>query len=565
MEKRALVATVLSLLVMIVWSFLWQKFYVTPRQEVLKRQQKLQQEVLKPSPALENSGGKQEGQSSPVSQQVLSSQIISQPVNMEASDVTIETSLMRVVLTTQGARIKSWQILKHKDTKGNPVELVSEVSSKLNRYPFEVLTGDTALNTELNFGLFTASKGALQLSETNKIDSVELRYENQKGLILTKNLTFYHDIYAVDVELTLHSVDLTNSGLSLTWGPGLGGILLDDQTPYDNAIVSAIQNKVTRESVSKLKDATHAGNIQWAAIDRRYFTAALLPTSPNNILAVELLPIPGDNQDKTAISVDQVVLKVDQPGLEGIKYKVYVGPKEYNGLAGFKVGLEQVLDYGYFGSIVKAMVLFMRVIYDYTHNYGVAIIILTVLVKLIFYPLTHMSFKSMKKMQTMQPKVMEIREKYRKDPTLMNQKLMELYKAEGANPMGGCLPMILQIPVFYALYVALSVSVELRGASFLWIPDLSAPEPYKILVILMGGTMFIQQSMTPTTGDPRQAQIFKFMPIIFTAMFWNFHAGLVLYWLVNNVLSIGQQYLINKGDITDKKAVSGKKKKVSKG
>jgi YidC/Oxa1 family membrane protein insertase len=173
----------------------------------------------------------------------------------------------------------------------------------------------------------------------------------------------------------------------------------------------------------------------------------------------------------------------------------------------------------------------------------------------------------MKSMQSLQPKVLEIREKYRKDPKVMNQKLMELYKKEGVNPMGGCLPMLLQIPVFFALYQALLVSIELRGASFLWIPDLSAPEPYaiKILVLLMGISMFIQQSMTPTTGDPKQAQMFKFMPIIFTAMFWNFPSGLVLYWLVNNVLSIGQQYLINRGDATGKKAVSDKKRKVNKG
>jgi len=285
-------------------------------------------------------------------------------------------------------------------------------------------------------------------------------------------------------------------------------------------------------------------------------------------VAMELLPTGEAPQDKKVVSVDQIILKVGQSGLDSANYRVYAGPKEYDKLSALKAGLEQLIDYGYYlGWLVKAMVLFMGVIYEYTHNYGVAIIALTVLVKLIFYPLTYQSFKSMKGMQALQPKMTEIREKYRKDPKLMNQKLMELYKKEGINPMGGCLPMLLQIPVFFALYQALLVSIELRGASFLWIPDLSAPEPYKIkvLVLLMGVSMFVQQSMTPTTGDPKQAQMFKFMPIIFTAMFWNFPAGLVLYWLVNNVLSIGQQYLINRGDATGKRAVSGKKKKVTKG
>lgn len=477
----------------------------------------------------------------------------------------MENKLMKVLLTTEGARIKSWQILNHKDSKGNPVELIPELSRKVNRYPLEVLTGDTSFNNELNFGLFTASKPALQLTEANKVDSIEFTYKNEKGLSFTKKLTFYQDNYQVDVELTFYNPRLETGSLFLTWGPGLGN-LLDDQTTYSNQIVSSVGGQLLKQPVDKLKGVVQAENVNWTAIDRKYFAVALLPASPINTVAVELLPL--DTEEKKAISVEQVILKVGQTGLEGVKYRIYAGPKEHDKLSALKVGLEQLIDYGYYlGWLVKGMVLFMHVVYTYTHSYGLAIISLTVLVKLIFYPLTYASFKSMKSMQSLQPKVLEIREKYRKDPKVMNQKLMELYKKEGVNPMGGCLPMLLQIPVFFALYQALLVSIELRGASFLWIPDLSAPEPYaiKVLVLLMGASMFIQQSMTPTTGDPKQAQMFKFMPVIFTAMFWNFPSGLVLYWLVNNVLSIGQQYLINRGDATGKKAVSEKKRKVNKG
>lgn len=563
MEKRALLAVILSLVVLI----LWQKFYIIPRQEAWKKQQQAAQEPLKPSPAPESSN-KLEAVIPPLSEQALLSQVTSQPASADATDILIESDLMRIVFTTQGARIKSWQILKHKDSRGNPVELVSETSSRTNRYPLEVLTENISLNEELNFGLFKASKSAIYLNEFHETDSIEFTYESQNGLFFTKILTFHKDNYEIDVTLTLLNPPEAVSSLFLTWGPGFGGTLLDDQATYNNAIISATLNEVIKRSIDDLKEIVQAENVSWSAVDRKYFAAVLLPISPTNMVAVEFLPATENAEDKKAPSIDRVILKIGQPGLEDLKYRVYAGPKEQDKLGALKVGLEQLIDYGYYlGWLVKAMISFMHVIYNYTHNYGIAIIFLTILVKLIFYPLTYKSFKSMKEMQTLQPKMTEIREKYRKDPKLMNQKLMELYKKEGVNPMGGCLPMLLQIPVFFALYQALLVSIELRGAPFLWIPDLSAPEPYaiKILVLLMGLSMFIQQAMTPSVGDPKQAQIFKFMPIIFTAMFWNFPSGLVLYWLVNNILTIGQQYLINKGSETGKKAISGKKKKVSRG
>jgi YidC/Oxa1 family membrane protein insertase len=193
---------------------------------------------------------------------------------------------------------------------------------------------------------------------------------------------------------------------------------------------------------------------------------------------------------------------------------------------------------------------------DRIKSYGLVIICVTILIKILFYPLTYKSFQSMRKMQDLQPKLKVLREKY-KDKQQQQQEMMKLYKQEGVNPMGGCLPMVLQIPVFFALFRVLSNSIELWGKPFLWINDLSAHEAlpllgpagdyFRPLVLMMGASMFLQQSMTPTAGDPKQAQMFKFMPIIFTALFWNFPSGLVLYWFMNNILTIGQQYLIKKG------------------
>ena len=221
--------------------------------------------------------------------------------------------------------------------------------------------------------------------------------------------------------------------------------------------------------------------------------------------------------------------------------------------------LDLAVDFGWFDIIAKPMLSLLNFFYSFLGNYGLAIILVTILTKIVFWPLTRKSYKSMKQMQKLQPQIMKIREKYKGDKTRMNQEVMQLYKTYKVNPMGGCLPMVVQIPVFIAFYKVLGASIELRHAPFmLWIDDLSAPDrlnigfhiPYvdglPVLTLLMGASMFIQQKMTPTTGDPTQAKMMMMMPIVFTFMFINFPSGLVLYWFVNNLLGIGQQYLTNK-------------------
>jgi YidC/Oxa1 family membrane protein insertase len=221
--------------------------------------------------------------------------------------------------------------------------------------------------------------------------------------------------------------------------------------------------------------------------------------------------------------------------------------------------LERALDFGWFTFLAKPLLVFLKWLYNYFHNYGIAIIILTVIIKILFWPLTHKSYKSMQVMKKIQPKMAQIREKYKDDREKLNQELMMLYRTYKVNPLGGCLPMVLQIPVFFALYRMLYGAIELRHQPFwLWINDLTAPDrlnvgfdiPYlgglPVLTLLMGASMFIQQKMTPTSGDPRQEKMMLMMPVIFTVFFINFPSGLVLYWLVNNVLSIVQQYWINR-------------------
>jgi YidC/Oxa1 family membrane protein insertase len=244
-----------------------------------------------------------------------------------------------------------------------------------------------------------------------------------------------------------------------------------------------------------------------------------------------------------------------------IFYTVYVGPKEFSALNAVNPSLDRAIDFGWSHFIARPLLSLLRLSHSVTGNYGIDIILLTVLVKLIFFPLSLKSFKSMAEMQKLQPQLEQLRAQYQNDREALNREMMEMYRRHKINPLGGCLPLLVQFPVFIGLYQALMMAIELRQAPFFgWIQDLSQPDrlgtfalPFvdppgvPVLTILMGGTMIMQQAMTPMPGDPVQQKMMMLMPIIFTIMFVNFPAGLVLYWLVNNVLSIAQQYAYNKG------------------
>jgi YidC/Oxa1 family membrane protein insertase len=239
-------------------------------------------------------------------------------------------------------------------------------------------------------------------------------------------------------------------------------------------------------------------------------------------------------------------------GQQAFAYRLYAGPKEYDRLRSYRLNLEETIDFGWFiyGSwslvrmIAQPLFAVLRLLHDFTHNYGVAIILLTAGIKLLFVPLTHKSYVSMRGMQELQPKVSALQKKYKDDRQKLQQELMELYRKHKVNPLGGCLPMVLQIPVFIALFNIFYTTIELRHAPFvLWIRDLSDKDPYYILPIIMGVSMVVQQKLQPTTMDPTQAKILLFLPVVFTYFFLWFPSGLVLYWLVNNILSILQMYI----------------------
>jgi YidC/Oxa1 family membrane protein insertase len=290
-------------------------------------------------------------------------------------------------------------------------------------------------------------------------------------------------------------------------------------------------------------EKTERGEITWFSFGGEYFTTVLIPPPSKEIT----LSVKGS--EKELLKADLMTPSISIPPQEkvSVAYQIYLGPKDENLLKSLDVGAEKLVDFGWFTIVAKPLLWFLRLTHVVTGNYGIDIIIISILIKIIFLPLTQISMKSMKEMQKVQPEMSRLKEQHKNDKAKLQQEMMLLYKRRKINPMSGCLPMLIQIPVFIALFNALQYAIDMRHAPFwLWIVDLSAKDPIYITPLIMGATQFIQQKMTPTAGDPAQAKMMLLMPVVFTFVFLNFPSGLVLYWLVNNVLSIAHQYYMNK-------------------
>ncbi len=368
------------------------------------------------------------------------------------------------------------------------------------------------------------------------------------NLTITRALTFHADKYQIDEAVTLVSQAAQVSRMAFTLAASslTGGE--DNYNPTRAAFLAKSLEEIT--SLDKLKDGRVIDTDgRWAAVESNYFISALVPAGAA-VLKLQHV----DGVTRLAAEKDNISLAVGQP--VKVENTYYMGPKERDTLDTAPGDLKASLDYGWFHVLAEACLWLLHFLYGYVGNYGVAIILLTVIIKLLFWPLSQKSYKSMEKMRKLQPMMAAIREKHGDDRTKMNEEMMQLYKTYKVNPAGGCLPILVQIPVFFGLYQALLNSIELRHAPFIanlpftsipWLADLSSKDPYYITPLIMGATMFIQQKMSPPPGDPTQAKVMMFMPVVFTFMFLNFPAGLVIYWLVNNVLSIAQQGLLMKG------------------
>ncbi len=466
-------------------------------------------------------------------------------VSAEEREVVVETETYQAVFTSSGGRLKTLLLKQYRETPAEDSSQVSLVEAKENDLATLRTAGVEGFDilSEANYKL-TSGEDRVELGPGEE-RKIVFSAATPQGLRVEKIYTCRNGRY--DLDLQVRVVNLggqpLRGALSLAlvqpWDDSM------DQGRYSFAGPAVLQNgKVHTYKVKDLEEKAveHGNDAVWTLFERKYFMSAAVPLEG----AGERFQVAkvGQNIVNTIISTEQVLKPGDEARFD---YLLYFGPRDLDILKDIDHQLEKAIDFGFFGIIARPLLEVLKFFYRYVGNYGVAIILLTCIIKVLFWPLTQKSYQSMKSMQTLQPEMQKIREKYKKDKERMNKEIMELYKQKRVNPMGGCLPMFIQIPVFFALYKVLLGTIALRHAPFaFWIQDLSAKDPYYITPIIMGVTMFVQQKMNPSTMDPNQAKIFMFMPIVFTFMFLNFPSGLVLYWMVNNLLTILQQWLISR-------------------
>ena len=415
---------------------------------------------------------------------------------------------------------------KYKTDDGKPLDLIDKKLIK----PLEIRFKDEKLNNLAFIKSYSAS--VKELNVTTKEATITLT-QNLDGVIVKKIITFFpNGNYHLNIEVSKKDAQyFITPGFRPMADKSMYMVVRGALIRKANGVIEIIEDgEATKILTFNDADVT-------AAVDR-YYTTLFYKKSGTMVATVGPSGLPEHEKDP--------IIFIHSKGNSTLNG--YIGPKEYKLLVSLDKKLEDVVEFGLMTFLAKPFFKIMLAIYEFIGNWGWAIVIFTILVKIVLYPLSYKGLMSMQKLKDLAPKMQELREKYKNDPMKLNQQMMELYRKHGANPMGGCLPMLIQIPIFFALYRVLLNAVELQGAPWiLWINDLSRPDPYYILPLLMGVTMYIQQKLTPNTmTDPMQQKIFNWLPAIMTIFFIAFPSGLVLYWLVNNILSILQQLYINK-------------------
>lgn len=549
MEKRAILAIVLSLAVVVVWSIFFAPAPPPPPPP----------SDVSDSPAPERPAGTPQRDAAPAVESAnpvagSAERPVIHPA-VQAALVTVDTGVARFTLTSQGAGVKAVELQAYRTTlaKGAPpIEIAPIPESTVVPLTAE-LHMDQRI-TSLGQVAFTPSQTALTLSASQPEGTVAFRGELGDGLTVHRLYRFHYTNYTFEVSTRIEGLQPpAGSSMFLLWGPGLLRHKDDAgrQGQTEEHPRSYVSGKILHEAPKKVGEKqVEQGQVTWTALADTYFAAVLMPLEPagDAIIAQRL------EKDALVIGLRTPL----NPDRTTQTVRVYVGPKSQPLLEAADPSLDKLIDLGFFSPLARPMLQFLRLLNSLVHNYGVTIMLATILIKIAFWPLTQTSYRSMKAMQKLQPRMKELQVVYKDDRQALNRATMQLYREHKVNPMGGCLPMVLQIPVFFAFYNALLYSIELRHAPFicwettLWwigrgICDLSVHDPSYVTPVLMGVTMFVQQKMTPVTGDPTQAKVMQFMPLIFLMFFLNAPAGLVLYWLMNNVLSIAQQYLVNRG------------------
>jgi YidC/Oxa1 family membrane protein insertase len=473
--------------------------------------------------------------------------------------VRISTDLIAAEVDTLGGTLKRVELLRHKDSK----DLSRSLVLLGPEHHYEAQSGLAGEGGPNHRTLWRAEAGERALAAGRDDVTLVLSAIGKDGAQVRKTYTFKRDSYVIDVALEVQNAgstplgayayfQLTHDGkpetntntVAETFGAQsfIGFAVYTDERKFEKVHPSDLD----KGRSDHVKQATNG----WLAFVQHYFVSAWLPPQ-----GVARDYVTEKRPDGTYAARAMVPLNVAAGSSAAVKVPIYVGPQEQRRLQAAAPGLDLVVDYGWLAIIAWPLFWLLEKFHALSGNWGVAIILLTVLIKIVFFPLSAASYKSMAKMKLITPRLTKLREMYAHDRQKMNQAMMELYKTEKINPLGGCFPILVQIPVFIALYWVLLAAIELRHAPFmLWIKDLSALDPYYVLPILMTATMVLQTRMNPVPPDPVQARVMQIMPFVFSIFFFFFPAGLVLYWLVNNILSIAQQWQIQRMFDRDKPA-----------
>ena len=541
MEKRLLLAFVLSLAVFIGWGAFMAQFQPPPVKK-MDTARNLEKPLVPSSdqnhtiPVAPSSQAGSQSAAIPASK-------LRNPYPGNEKEVQIESGEIHYIFSNKGGVLKQILLPRFKNDNGDVINLIKNPDNLTAALSLK--SDDPEITSILQNAYYEPSTTSLFLSESSPEGVLTFTLKHKSGLEVFREFKFRFNDYMMEIKTRITAPPLANKNLQykIVLGPGMGGNI-SSQTDYivfSGATVFNNNERIEHPPEDLNATVYHRGEMKWVAFQNKYFGSALVP-------------LQGSKAGIVFKEKDQVFVGLEYESVQSAataSHLFYAGTKELEILEAKGNHLVRMIDYGWFGNkfafLVKPLLKVLAYFYGLTQNYGWAIIFLTLIIKLLFFPLTHKSFKSMKGMQKIQPYVKIIQERNKDDRQKMNAELLELYKKHKVNPVGGCLPMLLQIPVFIALYHALFFSIELRGAPFIgWITDLSVQDPYYVTPVLMGITMFLQQKMTPSVGDPMQQKIMMFLPIVFTFLFISFPAGLVIYWTVNNMLTISQQYYIYK-------------------
>lgn len=564
MEKRVLLAVTLSFMVLVAYQALVPKPKVPPR-AVQSGQMQAGQPGAQAGTAGAAAGtaGAGQGQAGGADAPVEAGAAAGAPApaalvaDAAERDIVVETTHVRATFSTRGAVLKSWVLKHYLEHDGKPIDIIPAQPAGVASKPFAISAqSDNALTTRLQQALYKPSADSLQLGDAP--GSITFEFKDASGLAVAKTFNFQPEGKPYLLRFTVNSsLGGTPFKPTIHGGAGIGDL---ERAIKPTSFFAFTAYQLPQAIVQRGRDVqriafanvatqnVHEGVFDYAGIDDHYFLGALLPPDGVNT-RVEYAQVHINTVNGPRELVDYRV----RVGGEPRTLDFFYGPKDFDILASVDRELVRAIYFGMFSFLAVPLLRALKWLNVFVGNYGWSIIILTVLINLAMFPLRHKSVVSMRKMQDLQPQVKAIQDRYAKlkvtDPARqkMNTELMNLYREKGVNPASGCFPMLLTMPVLLAFYALLSVAIELRGAPFAaWITDLSTNDPYYVTPILMGASQFWQTKMTPMTGDPAQQRMMMFMPLMFMVFFLWMPSGLVLYWLVSNVWTIGQQYVTNR-------------------